>query len=161
MVQRYMPDYSYALPTALRQKASTSESKKLGDLVEKDSQALFICKTVFPFDLFPDTVTIDRNKITFSRHFFFYQRSIQSIIVTDLLTIVVEETLLFATLKIVDRLFHQETIEIDNLRKSDARRIRWLLEGLIIGKKEDIDFTKIPNEELIPKLEQIGKMKTS
>lgn len=156
-----MSDFAYALPKAMKRNASDSESQKLADLVDVDHQALLICRTVFPFDLFPDTISIDRNKITISKRFFFYQRSIQSIIVTDLLTIVVEETLLLASLKIVDRLFHQDAIEIANLRKGDARKIRWLLEGLIIGKKEKVDFTKISNEELVPKLVQIGKTKTS
>jgi hypothetical protein len=155
-----MPDYAYAVPQAVLKSDQNVETQKLTDLVSDTSQALFVCHTVFPFDLFPDTVTIDRNKITISKHFFFFQRSIQSIIITDLLTIVVEETLLFASLTIVDRLFHQDTIKVANLKKSDARKIRWLLEGLIIGKKEKIDLTKIPDKELIPKLIEVGKTKS-
>lgn len=140
---------------------TTSEMTKLEELSTSDHRALFVCRSCFPFDLFPDVITVDRNKITISQNFFFFTRSVQSIVITDLLTIIVDETLLFARLQIVDRLFHQDPIEVNTLLKSDARKLRWILEGLIIGKKEKIDFTKISNEELLPKLQRIGMTKTA
>lgn len=135
------------------------EIDKLNDLAFVDNRALFVCCSVFPFDLFPDIITVDRNKITISKKYFFFTRSIQSIMIKDLLTIVVRESVLFATLEIVDKLFPQETIHVQYLQKRDTQRLRWLVEGLIVGEKEKIDFTKISNEELVPKLEEIGKTK--
>ncbi len=138
-----------------------SNFKKLDELASIDNQALFTAKGVFPFDLFPDTVYIDRNKISIHKHFFFFTKQLQSIMIRDTLTVVVEENLLFASLQIVDKVFPQETIQVRFLTKSDAKKIRWIVEALIVGLNENIDFTRIPNEDLIPKLLEIGKISTS
>lgn len=138
-----------------------SNFKKLNELASIDNQALFTAKGVFPFDLFPDTVYIDRNKISIHKHFFFFTKQLQSIMIRDTLTIVVEENLLFASLQIVDKVFPQETIQVRFLTKSDAKKIRWIVEALIVGVNENIDFTRIPNADLIPKLLEIGKIRTT
>ncbi len=143
------------------QQRKQKEVSKLDDLVFVDTRPLYSCKSVFPFDLFPDAVTVDRTKISIAKRFFFFTRQTQSILIPDLLTIIVEETLLLASLHIVDRHFPQETIDVWNLSKPDARRVRWIVEGLLIGNREKVDFTQIPNEELLPKLEEIGKSKTT
>lgn len=138
-----------------------SNFKKLDELASIDNQALFTAKGIFPFDLFPDSIYIDRNKISVHKHFFFFTKQLQSIMIRDTLTIVVEENLLFASLKIVDKVFPQDTIQVRFLTKSDAKKVRWIVEALIVGLNENIDFTRIPNQDLIPKLLEIGKIRTT
>lgn len=137
----------------------SEEVAKLDELAYVDTTALFSCRAVFPFDLFPDTVTVDRNKVTISKKTFFFTRTTQSILIQDLMTVVVSESLLFATLEIVDRMYPQETIIVEYLPKESARRVRWLIEGLIVAQKQKIDLSKIPREELLVKIEKIGKTK--
>ncbi len=142
----------------LVQKANRQENtQKLNALVNADNQALFTFQTVFPFDLFPDRISIDRNKITITKRYFFFDRAVQSILIKDLMTVIGEESLLFATLHIVDRLLPNKTITVMNLPKSDARTARRILEGLLISEKKGVDLTTIPNSELVPKLIEIGK----
>ncbi|MEP7167234.1 MAG: hypothetical protein ABI758_04615 [Candidatus Woesebacteria bacterium] len=166
-----MPDNArILLPTAMmatardEQAQSTkaqSSAKKLDDLAYLDDKALFVSTTVFPLDLFPDVLTVDRNKITISKRYFLSTRTTQSIMIKDIMTIVVQEAFLFATLVVVDRLLPHQAIKIGPLPKGDARKARWILEGLLISDKEKIDCSKIPTDELVPRLEQIGKTKTT
>lgn len=136
-------------------------SEKLRDLAGADTTPLFSFQTVFPFDLFPDQITIDRNKITINRHYFFFDRVIQSILITDVMTVIVGQSLLFASLQIVDRTPVRRVITLVKLPKEDARIARWIIEGLIVStQQQDLDLTKISNAELLPKLIEIGKAKT-
>src|SRR5438034_3327491 len=51
---------------AISNQGKTNKQKmteRIMQLAKKSSQVLFRTKTVFPFDLFPDTLTINANKI--------------------------------------------------------------------------------------------------
>jgi len=146
---------------ATQKTADASEGEKLDTLAYADDSALFVCKTVFPFDLFPDVITIDRNKITVSKRYFLSTRTTQSMMIKDVMTIVVQEAFLFATLEVVDRMLPHQKITVGPLTKDDARMVRKIVEGLLICDKEKIDLSQIPSEDLIPRLEQIGKTKTT
>jgi len=41
----------------------SKEIKQLNELIDKSQTVLFETKTVFPFDLFPSTITVDQTKI--------------------------------------------------------------------------------------------------
>lgn len=136
---------------------NTAEIKKLNDLAHIDTSPLFTFRSVFPFDLFPNRVTIDRSKITVVDNLFFFTRQVQSLMIKDLMSVITHETLLLSSLHIIDRQYPQETIIVANLQKSDARKARRIIEGLIVADKEGVDLSRITNEQLIPKLEEIGR----
>lgn len=139
--------------------AVPEEVKKLEELATVDNRALAQVQTIFPFQLFPTVVSVDRTKITINQQLFFFSRQIQGIMIKDLMSVVVETDLFFGTLQIVDRLFPQDTIVVRYLPKNPAIRMRRIIEGLIVAHQEKIDITKVSHEELVMKLEEIGRTK--
>ncbi len=146
---------------ALEKKARQKEVEKMEVLAQKDTEPVFTCQSVFPFDLFPDRLTISSKKLSITQRYFFFERQTQSIMISDLLSIIIEESLLFASIHIVDRKFPQNVLDIDTLNKEEARRARRIVEGIIIAEREKIDFTKIPTHQLSDMLEKIGETKVS
>lgn len=133
------------------------DQKKLTILANRAHEALISVTTVFPFKFFPSTITIDRTKITVNEHFFFFSRQVQSVLVKDLMSLVVQMDLFFATVHIIDRLFPQDTIIVRFLPKDAARKVRWITQGLIAIQKEEIDSNNISTEELLSKAQMIGQ----
>lgn len=135
-------------------------TQQLKQLAQADSTPLLSFQSVFPFDLFPDRITIDRNKVTVIRHIFFFESMVQSVLIKDIMTVVVEQSLLFASLQIVDRMPTRHTLTVVKLPKEEARQARWIIEGLIVSsQQEEMDLSSVPNDVLLPKLIEIGKAK--
>ncbi len=156
--------YSVSVPSSVTHDIFTktkNDSAKLRDLAQIDTGTIFRCQSVFPIDFFPDTLVVNSNKISVTTRFSFFSKQVHSLLISDVLTAIVEEGIFFATLRVVDRQFNQETITVEHLFKSDAKRARRLIEGLVIATKEKIDFSKIPTGELKTMLEKIGQTKTN
>ncbi len=137
------------------------QSRKLDQLAEVDNKALFTCSTVFPFSIFPTTLIVDRNKVTVREYFFFGSRQLQTFLIQDVMNILVAESLLFASIQLVHSRFPDEKIDIHNLTKADARKFRLIVQGLMVADKQGLNLTTIPYDELVPKIEQVGKTASS
>jgi hypothetical protein len=48
------------------------EIRKLANLAQVEDEPLYFFKAVFPFDFFPDEVTVYRNKVAVKRKSFFF-----------------------------------------------------------------------------------------
>lgn len=136
--------------------SKVSDEKKLNDLVEIDSKPILVVYSVFPFDLFPTKIILDRSKLTIIYNNFL-TRYLQTILIPNVLNIVIEEAVILSNLLITDRLIPQETISVPNLSKRNAQRIRRLVQGLLIAQQKNVDVAKIDTNELLEKLEIIGK----
>lgn len=135
------------------------EKKKLDSLVQKTSRVLIRISTVFPFEFFPTIVTVDEKKVSISRGIFFSSRTIESILVKDIRTVIVSSNILFASVKI--QLGPMATAEqgpptIYWLWKNDADRLRRIILGLVACEEEDIDLSQFEKRDLIRKVDQIG-----
>ena len=133
-----------------------TESVKLDNLVSTESQTLLQIRSVFPFDLFPTIVTVDRTKITITYHLSFFTSQAQSVLIKDIMTIIVQESFLLSGVEIISRIVQQDHIFIPNLSKPDAAKFRQLVEGLMVADKKGVDVSKVSNKELRPKLGLIG-----
>ena len=133
---------------------------KFEALVNRGSEVLFKLQSVFPFDLFPKTITIDPGKVTVKFQEFFSSGEIRSISIGSIGQIYVDTGPIFATLDIVDQVYVDESsrIKIAYLKKEEALRARRIIQGLIIARNEDIDIAKVHDGDLVRKLEQIGRM---
>jgi 2-keto-4-pentenoate hydratase len=144
-------------------KESTKESQKTIDkfdnLVQLSQAKLFETSTIFPFDLFPTKVIIDLNKVSIVNKLFWGSQTIHSVFIADVTDVLVHTSFFFATLEIVDAGFIENSIKIERLNISDARRARRIIQGLVIAKKQDIDLSKLDIPDLVSKLETLGESK--
>lgn len=134
-----------------------SDSEKVEELLSKAARVLFKTSTVFPFDLFPDKLIIDEIKISIAYSRFFSSEQIYSVLIKDVSDVTVETTPFLATLKIIDNRYQDNPIILKNLRRKSALRAHKIIQGLILGREQKIDFSKIEAPDLVKKIEALGE----
>lgn len=142
-------------------KEEAKHQQKFNKLVNQASRVLFKVKTFSPLDVFPTTLIIDPEKITIQMRNFFSSGEIRSIHIKNVSHIYVDMGPFFATLKIVDQsILDNEVgkIEVTYLKKEDAKRARRIIQGLIVAHKAEIDVMKLNDDNLLKKLEELGRM---
>ncbi len=132
--------------------------QKLDSLANESQHTLLKIKAVFPFNFFPDEIIIDETKVSIIRKLFFFSNQIRSVAHEDILNVIVEYHIFFATLGIVDRSFIQQPISINYLKKNDAILARCIIQGIIIAKKEGVDFNMVTVKDLVQKAKRIGEV---
>ncbi|MCA9339127.1 hypothetical protein KC939_02165, partial [Candidatus Saccharibacteria bacterium] len=78
---------------------------KLKSLRKSSEDKLITVDAVFPFDLFPDRITIDRAKVTVIKRNFFFTEQKTSISTEDLLNVDMGLGPFFGTIKLHSRFF--------------------------------------------------------
>ncbi|HEY5550108.1 MAG TPA: hypothetical protein VIK37_02840 [Candidatus Saccharimonadales bacterium] len=131
-------------------------SKRLLAVAELGHDVLFKANTVFPFTLFPDSIILDREKVTFVTRYFFRVAKITGIPVRDLLSVEADIGPFFGSVHTASRFFLTTPFSIKWLRRKDAVELRRLLQGYIICNEQDIDCTKIERHKLIAMLNDLG-----
>ena len=134
-----------------------SSPEKLADLTIKAHDILYKCNTLFPFTLFPDTVTLDREKLTVAERFFFRMAKILSVPIADILSVEAHVGPLFGSVSITSRYFSSNPLSVKYLARSDAVRIQHLVQGYIIAHERKVDCANIEKEELVVLLKDLGQ----
>ncbi len=138
-----------------------NQIKKLEKLADQSKEILLEIRTVFPFDFFPDTITIDRNKVNIISREFFKSAFINSIMIKNLKGAVAETSLFFATLMLIPDGYQQNPIKIKYLTRKDAFEARRIIQGLMVSHKENVDVSGVPPSDLKDKTSEIGKASPS
>jgi len=133
------------------------EREKIVKLARASNAILFKASTVFPFTFFPDTIIIDKTKITIIERLFFYNADIRSYALEDIINVDIGIGILFSTLKCETRYDNKKVFVLRYLKKKDASFARKLIQGLIIAKREGVHLEEISEEEILSYGEEIGK----
>lgn len=134
----------------------------LRKLVAKSHETLMSANTVFPFTLFPDTVTVDRTKITITRRDFFWSSDVMSIRIEDVLNVAANTGPLFGSLTIASRVMSTvDHFKINLFWWSDAIRLKHMIQGYVIAQHNKIDTAHLDKNELIDTLIELGHDSTS
>lgn len=141
-------------------KSRSDEIDKFEAVLGGSKRVLLKTSSIFPFDLFPDEITIDETKVSIVYHEFFFSDEVHSITIDMIKDIDVETGPLFATLKIVPDGYPGRPMELRFLKKKDAIKARQIIQGLIIARKHGIDPTKIQSEDFLEKIELMGTTNT-
>lgn len=118
---------------------------------------LFKASNVFPFNLFPDTICIDREKLTIINRFFFRVAKITSVPIRDILSVEADVGPFFGSIYMTSRYFFTNPTSINFLWKKDAIKMQRILQGYIIANEQSINCSDIPKEQLVVFLEDLGQ----
>lgn len=143
-----------------KKRASASKQPKLAKIADKSHDILFKANTVFPFTLFPDTVTLDREKLSFANRFFFKVAKITSVPVRDILSAEADIGPFFGSVHTTSRFFITNPKSIRWLWRSDAEKLQRLLQGYIIAHEQEINCDDIEKGKLIAMLNDLGTGRT-
>lgn len=139
-------------------RAKQEAREQLSQAVGDSQEVLASATTVFPFTLFPDTVTIDRTKLSVAHRSFFKVAEAISIRVEDVLNVTANVGPFFGSLSIATRFFdNKKPYEIHYLWREDALRIKRIMQGYLIAAQKEVDVSALSNKELATLLDELGK----
>jgi hypothetical protein len=135
--------------------AARQLTKAIGD----SQEVLADATTVFPFTMFPDTITVDRTKLTVTHRSFFAVAEVMSIRIEDILNVTANVGPFFGSLQISTRFFdtQQKPYVVDWLWRSDAEKIKRILQGYILATQQQIDCSALSTKELATMLDELGR----
>ncbi len=141
-----------------RSKAKTSKKPlHLKEVTHLSHDIFFSAETVFPLTLFPDTVTVDREKLAFINRRFFRVAKIISIPVRDLLSVEADVGPFFGSVHIASRFFNPVPYSINFLKRKDAIKLANLLQGSVIALEQSVDISGLTKKQIIELLTDLGK----
>ncbi len=132
--------------------------ENLRKIVRKSHQLLASAQTVIlPVNLFPDSVTVDRTKVTITKRAFFWTSSVISIRIEDVLNIACSTGPVFGSLIISSRVMNStDHYEIDYFWRKDAIYLKQLIQGYVIAQHNQIETSHLKRDELIKTLIDLG-----
>lgn len=140
-----------------RRDTKQDPQKQLQEILDSSHEILVTATTVFPFTLFPDTITVDRNKITVTKRTFFMSSEAVSIRIEDVLNVTCSIGPIFGSIKIVSRVFNsQRPYAVRHFWRDDAVKIKHIAQGYVIALQRKIDCTSLEVNELRRMLSQLG-----
>jgi len=138
----------FAKNTATKNEA---DKEMVNDLVKKSNRRIISISSVFPIDLFPNTIYVEESRVTFKFRQFLATQS-HSVDIKDISNVLMESSLFFATLQVVSRTYTQNDIRIGNLNKKKAKKVQKIIEGLRTLAEHDINTSHYEIDELISKI---------
>ncbi len=130
---------------------------QLKHAIQGSQEVLATATTVFPFTLFPDTVTIDRTKVTVTHRSFLRVAEIVSIRIEDILNVTANVGPLLGSLHVTARIFSPDKpYEINFLWREDALRLKRIMQGYVIAMQKKIDVSPLDTDELTRMLDELG-----
>jgi hypothetical protein len=135
---------------------NTAEEKLMNATTESQ-EYLLTGNTVFPFTLFPDTITLDREKLTIAHRTFFSTGDVISMQIADILSVQGNVGPLFGNLVLSTKYFNNSTQTVKFLRRRDVLKFQRLIQGSIIAHHKQIDCSDIESIQLVALLSDLGQ----
>ena len=120
-------------------------------------ELLYKANAVFPFNFFPDTIIIDKEKLTIISRYFFWFSKITSVPIRDILSVEADVGPFFGAIHLTSRYYFTNPHSINFLWRRDAIKIQKLLQGFIIANERGIDCSAIDKGQLEELLEHLGE----
>lgn len=132
--------------------------KDLKKIVKQSHEVLASANTVFPVSLFPDTVVVDRTKVTITRRNFFWSSDVMSIRIEDVLNVSASVGPLFGSLTVASRVMSTiDHFQISFFWRNDAIHLKHIIQGYVIAQHNNLDTAHLDKEELVRTLEELGQ----
>ena len=129
------------------------DKQTVDDLVKKSNRHIISISTSFPWTIFPNTIDVEEDRVTFKfRQFLSYQS--YSVEIKDISNVFIESSFFFATLQIVSRTYTQNDIKIERLDKYKATKVHKIIEGLRTFAEHNINTSNYDIAELISKIDE-------
>ncbi len=128
-------------------------------IVEKSHQVLAAARTVIlPINLFPDTVVVDRTKVTITKRSFFWSAEVITIRIEDVLNVTTSTGPFFGSLTISSRVMNStDHYEINYFLRADAIHLKQIIQGYVICQHNQIETSHMEKQPLIDMLLEVGR----
>jgi hypothetical protein len=144
--------------TAEESDSDAKRTELIADLRAKSHDILFEARTFSPF---PDSVRLDREKLTIVNRSYFKTAKIISVPVGAMLSAEADVGPIFGSIHMSSKYFVQNPYSVNLLWRKDAITLQRLLQGYIIAHEHKVDCSKLGKIELIKTLSELGQGVTS
>ncbi len=135
------------------------DRQTVSDLIKKSNRCIISISSLFPWDLFPNTIEVEESRVTLIFRQLLSSQS-YSVNIKDISNVFIESSAFFASLKIVSRTFVENDITVGHLNPKKALRVQMVIEGLRTFAEHNIDTSNYEVNELIAKIEEFHKNNT-
>lgn len=112
---------------------------------------------ILPVNLFPDTIAVDRTKVTIEKRSFFWSSQIISIRIEDVLNVAANLGPLFGSVTVSSRVMNStDHYEVSYLWRNDAAELKQIIQGYVIALHNGIDIAELSKQELLETLREVG-----
>lgn len=138
---------------------SAKEAKAIRNVVKRSHEVLAGAKTVpLPVNLFPDSIIVDRTKVTITRRNFFWVSQVITTRIEDILAVTSNMGPLFGSLLIATRVMNStDHYEINFFWRKDAEYLKQIIQGYVIAQHNSIETKHLSRDELVDTLLELGR----
>jgi len=153
-----MFDQTTPSATAVRQKQEeVSELAKMEQLVNSSQEVLYAARTVFPLDLFPDTVCVDRTKVTITHRSFLLVGGVITMRIEDILNVAAQVGPFFGSVQLTTRYFEpHKPYRVNWLWRNQALKLKTIIQGLVTANGQNINAAALERPVLVDELTKLG-----
>lgn len=133
--------------------------RDIHELARESHEVLAAVKTVWlPTNLFPDSVILDRSKITIIRRNFFWSSEVVTMRVEDILNVSCGTNPFFGSVTVSTRVYNStDHYEIDYFWRNDAVMLKEMLQGYMIALHNNVELKHLSTTELSETLLELGR----
>lgn len=147
------PEAPLGVPDPLTAKES---KEKLTEAISDSNELLASATTVLR--IFPDTLAVDRTKITVTKRSFFSAEEVMSMRIEDILNVTANLGPFFGSIKILSRVFTNDMpYTVGPFWQKDTQKLKRIIQGYVIAKQRKIDCSQLPTKELAAMLDKLGQ----
>ncbi len=145
-----------ASETGARTLTPQESKQELREAIKGSNQVLVSATAAL--SLFPDTLTVDRAKLTITKRTFFRTAEVMSMRIEDILNVTATVGPFLGTVKIVSRVMNDEqAATVGPFWRHDAVRAKRITQGYIIALQRGIDCSALGTRELADMLDKLGQ----
>lgn len=155
--EQFLGNFPHVSRADAKKDKELKEADKLKKMVRRSHQVLANVRTVFPLTLFPDSIVVDRTKISITYRSFFWSSRVISFQVEDVLNVSSSVGPLFGSLTIASRVMSTvDHFPVNFLWRSDAIFLKQLIQGHIIAKNNKLETDQLGRSEMVAMLCELG-----
>ena len=128
---------------------------KLDEAIKESNEVLIKCST--SLTAFPDTLTVDRAKLTIVKRNFLSSAELVSMRIEDILNVTASVGPFFGVVDISSRVVNANQLSVGKFSRDDALKIKRVAQGYAIALQREIDCNSLSSRELVSRLYELGE----
>lgn len=142
-----------------KESQNNKKNRRIKSIVKQSHEVLACAQTVMmPSNLFPDSVVLDRSKLTITKKNFFWSTETVTIRIEDILNVTSSVGPFFGSITVSGRVMNStDHYEITNFSRKDAVYLKEVIQGYMIALHSKLETDHLTRSELVNTLIALGR----